>query len=235
MTLDRADVWAVVPIKRFAHAKSRLAPVLGPDERANLARAMGEDVLDTLSRCAGVLAGTVVVTSEGTAAAMARHYGATVVFEDADHGINAALRLALERVAADAEAGVVIVPSDIPQLSVPAVCDAVEAISSHSTLAIAAAHEDGGTNLLACRPAAALPLHFGPQSFLRHWRAAQQAGLTARTLHLPDLLLDIDRPEDLQAFRALQTNTRTHALLSFLMAERRLGAEAEPQCLAVSG
>ena len=38
-------VWAVVPVKRFSHAKERLALVLSQPERARLARAMLQDVL----------------------------------------------------------------------------------------------------------------------------------------------------------------------------------------------
>ena len=60
---DRVGVWAVVRVKRFTNAKSRLAsPVLGCGERRELARRMFEDVLEALSRCQDVLAGTIVVT-----------------------------------------------------------------------------------------------------------------------------------------------------------------------------
>ena len=81
-------------------------------------------------------------------------------------------------------------------------------------MAIAAAADDGGTNLLGCRPARAIPLRFGRHSFERHCRAATRAGLTVQALHLPELLFDIDRPEDLRRFVALGSRTRTHEFLS---------------------
>jgi 2-phospho-L-lactate guanylyltransferase (CobY/MobA/RfbA family) len=79
---------------------------------------------------------------------------------------------------------------------------------------IAAAADDGGTNLLGCWPARAIPLRFGRHSFERHCRAATRADLTVQALHLPELLLDIDRPEDLRRFVALESRTRTHEFLS---------------------
>jgi 2-phospho-L-lactate/phosphoenolpyruvate guanylyltransferase len=211
---ESGAVWAIVPVKRFANAKRRLAPVLGCSERCELARRMFEDVLEALLRCQDVLAGTIVVTADHEAAAMGRRRGAAVVFEAEDRGINAAVRFALSRLYGSADAGVLIVPSDIPQLSPAAIAAAAQAIARPSTLAIAAAVKDGGTNLLACRPANAVPLHFGPDSFVQHTRAAQEAGLAVGVLHVPDLLLDIDRPDDLHAFQALRTKTRTHEFLS---------------------
>ncbi len=211
--MKNQGVWAILPVKRFVTAKSRLASILGCQARARLARVMYEDVLETLVECS-CLTGIIVVTPERDAAAGAERHGAKVVFEARDSDINAALRTAIDHLDGDAEIGVVIVPSDLPHLSVQAIETAVAAISRPVSMAIAAARADGGTNLLACRPAATVPLCFGPSSFLRHRRAAQQAGITVRELQVPELLLDIDRPDDLQAFRALQTRTRTHSFLS---------------------
>ena len=205
------DVWAVVPVKRFADAKRRLAPVLGSHARGELARVMFEDVLDALMRCGGALAGTIVVTADPDAAEIGRRCGATVLFEDEERGINGAVRSVVARL--EPGAGIVIVPSDIPHLSPNAIAMAADAIAKPQTLAIAVA-KDGGTNLLACRPASAVPLHFGVDSYRAHLRAARQAGLAVSALRVPELTLDIDAPEDLDAFRLLRTETRTHAFLS---------------------
>jgi 2-phospho-L-lactate guanylyltransferase len=210
---DTSAVWGILPVKCFATAKSRLAPVLGREARSNLARAMYEDVLATLFECS-CLTGMAVVTADSEAAGLAKARGALVIHEEKDTGLNVALRLAIDRLSGNGDMGVVIVPSDLPQLSTQAIATAVEAISRGPSLVIAAARADGGTNLLACRPATAAPLHFGPSSFLQHSRAARLAGLTVSVLDAPELLLDIDTPGDLEAFHALHTNTRTHAFVA---------------------
>lgn len=214
-------IWAVVPVKRFVTAKSRLSPVLCQSERAELARAMYEDVLDVLSSCQGILTGTVVVTSEEVAAKIARAHGAAVVVDTQDNGINAAVRQGLVELERSGGAGAIVVPSDIPQLTAQAVVRAA-VLSETNVLAIAAAVRDGGTNLLGCRPAGAIPLNFGPSSFDRHRRAASDAGLSVEVLNLPELSLDIDCPEDIATFLSLNTRTRTHALLSRRHIDRRV-------------
>src|SRR4029077_1908459 len=73
---------------------------------------------------------------------------------------------------------------------------------------------DGGTNLLACGSARTLPLCFGSGSFRKHCGAARERGLEVCVLPSGALELDIDRPQDLTAFLALQSKTRTHALLT---------------------
>ena len=187
--------------------------MLDGEERAALARLMFEDVLDVLLQSKAVLGGVAVATSDKNAATLARSRGATVVLDRDDNGINAAVRLAIGQIAGEDD-GIVVVPSDIPQLTPLAIAAAVQAVASPRTMAIAAAADDGGTNLLACRPAGAIPLRFGRHSFERHCRAATRAGLTVQALHLPELLLDIDRPEDLRRFVALESRTRTHEFLS---------------------
>ena len=92
---DKTRIWAVVPVKRFSTAKSRLATVLDTIERAELARLMFQDVLDALALCKEFLAGVIVVTSDESAAALARSRGAIVLSDAADNGINAAVRLAI--------------------------------------------------------------------------------------------------------------------------------------------
>lgn len=216
--MSHAGIWAVVPVKRFSTAKSRLAPVLDVGERTRLAQVMFEDVLDLLLRCHELLAGTVVVTSDRDAAAWARQCGAAVVFDHGDSGINAAVGLAIDRIGDDAS---MVIPSDIPQILPHAIMTAAEAVASPRTLAIAAA-ADGGTNLLACRPAGAMPLCYGPRSFDLHRDSAVQAGLSVYALDLPELSLDIDRPEDLRGFLSLKSETRTHAYLSRLGVGARL-------------
>ena len=206
-------IWAVIPVKPFALAKGRLAPVLDARERAILARLMLEDVLDVMSLCRDVLAGTAVVTSDPGAAACAQSHGAAVMFDRADNGINAAVRLAIEHIAGPDD-GLVVVPSDIPHITREAIAAATRAILPMRTMAIAAASEDGGTNQLACRPAGATPLHFGRSSFDLHCRLAVQAGIAVHALRLPELALDLDRPEDLRRFLSLGSRTRTHKFLS---------------------
>jgi len=64
------NIYAVVPIKETDDAKRRLGQVLAAARRQELALAMFEDVLATLTRVRA-LAGIIVVTADSAAAAIA--------------------------------------------------------------------------------------------------------------------------------------------------------------------
>ncbi|HET9714887.1 MAG TPA: 2-phospho-L-lactate guanylyltransferase [Pseudolabrys sp.] len=215
-------IWAVIPVKRFSDAKTRLASVLGAAERLELARLMFEDVLDALVQCRAVFAGTLVATSDTEAAVRAKRRGAEVVFDTADRGINAAVKQAVRSIQMYTDDGLMVVPSDIPQVASNTLAQAARAIAKRPSLAIAAAADDRGTNLFACRPAHVIPTCFGPLSFEQHLDAAQQAGVAVQTLCMPELSLDIDRPENLLAFLRLKSPTRTHAFLSGIPVAERI-------------
>jgi 2-phospho-L-lactate guanylyltransferase len=209
MTPAGGPIWAVVPVKPFDIAKQRLSPLLSAAERSALARTMLEDVLAALTAFAG-LAGLLVVTRDPQAAEMARRAGGVALAEDATGGLNGAIATAGSHLRA---AGMLVVPSDIPHISAAALGEAVEALAAPRALALARAARDGGTNLLACRPANVIAPSFGPDSFARHralaWRAQIVPGVVTRS----DIGCDLDRPEDVTAFLALHSATRTHAML----------------------
>jgi len=73
-----------------------------------------------------------------------------------------------------------------------------------------------GTNALVLCPPDAIAPSFGPESFERHRRLAEAAGLRVSVMRPPSLLLDIDTGADLAALRRelpADTGPRTHAVL----------------------
>ena len=219
--MNRATLWAVVPVKSFNSAKQRLTPVLDADERAGLARAMFEDVLDVLAQHPA-LAGTLVVTNDAEAASLARAKGVGVLADQPDAGLVPAVRHAARTLAAARCAGMLVVPADLP--SIKAADIELIALGHRHTPAVTlvAAGSDGGTNALACSPPDVLPICYGEDSFRRHHYAAKKLGLAPRVLTLPRFELDIDRPDDLLAFMAQPASTRTHAWLQNSGIARRL-------------
>jgi 2-phospho-L-lactate/phosphoenolpyruvate guanylyltransferase len=215
-------IQAVLPVKPFSHAKRRLEGVLSASERVTLARLMFEDVLDALVACRDIFACTLVVTADPQAAALARRSSAVVLTENAGRGINAAVSSAVRNLSVESGDALLVVPSDIPQVTSTALAQAAAAVAADRSVALAAAARDGGTNLLACRPARAIPPLFGPHSFERHRGTALRAGLSVQIVTLPAFSLDIDRPDDLCHFLTLNSNTRSHAFLSGISVDQRI-------------
>jgi len=218
------DVWAVVLVKPFRLAKQRLADVLDPGERSELARVMLEDVLTAVHR-SDRLAGVIVVTADRAAAAVARRHEAIVLMETAAVGMNAAVRRVVKYLTGSLDSGIVVIPSDLPHVS-PADLEAMIDLIKQTPAVALVRSGDGGTNLLACRPLSVIAPSFGPDSFHTHCDAARRNGITPRVFFAPHLSLDIDRSEDLADFVSRQSSTLTHDYLLKLDIVARLATRS---------
>jgi 2-phospho-L-lactate/phosphoenolpyruvate guanylyltransferase len=214
--------YAVIPVKPFAFAKQRLAPILNNAERFRLARVMLGDVLDSVS-ATRKLAGFCVVTCDASVASMVDAYGGRVVHEAGAFGLDAAIGTALNALAGIAS-GVMVIPADIPHVTAD-VIDTVARNTADRGVTLVPALYDGGTNVLSLRPISVIPPRYGPGSFERHCRAALQAG-AATHVHVCNVTgYDLDRPEDLETFLAFGSPTRTHDYLVGLGVGERAARE----------
>ncbi|MGH8238053.1 MAG: 2-phospho-L-lactate guanylyltransferase [Steroidobacteraceae bacterium] len=184
-------MWALVPVKRLAASKSRLASVLSPGQRVELMCRMLEDVLHAL-RCALSVKKIVVLSNErcieGVLAGVERRAEA----EEGD--VNRSLAAAVANMPFTAQR-VLILPADVPDVR----ADDIDALAAahQGGLLVCPAIVDGGTNALLSSLPLEIPLHFGERSFARHLRAARQRGVVVQTMLRPALARDIDRPTDL--------------------------------------
>jgi 2-phospho-L-lactate guanylyltransferase len=204
-------IWAVVPVKSFARAKARLAPLLDGDQRQELARAMLEDVLAAL-RQVDELSGILLVSGDASARDIAAAHGVKSVDDPVEEGPNAAIRLALPILRAAQADAMVVIPCDIPAIEAADLWRILRILRDASVVLVRAVR-DGGTNLLGCSPIDALEPCFGAKSFVRHVQAAQSAGLELHICAARSLMYDIDQPEDVLQFRARRT-TKTGVYLS---------------------
>ena len=221
--MSHRHAWAVVLVKPFRRAKQRLATVLDAGERAHLARVMLEDVLCALDGCQQRLAGVMVVTADEDAMSIARRHDAVIVAETTVDGLNAATMRAIDHLPRR-DASMIVVPADLPHVSRTDIEDVVELIDRSPAVALVRA-SDGGTNLLACRPADVIAPSFGLDSFRAHCVAAVRQGVTPTVRLAPHLALDLDKPEDLTAFVSIESATRTHAFLAGLDIRGRLAEQ----------
>src|SRR5690242_3605211 len=112
MKFETRGVWAIVPVKRFSAAKQRLRSVLSEDERARLAEAMLCDVLVAL-RPLPQIGGIVVVTTDPVASEVGRSFGARIIADRLEAGVNAAVKQGVQAVRTH-DAPVAILAADVP-------------------------------------------------------------------------------------------------------------------------
>jgi 2-phospho-L-lactate guanylyltransferase len=202
---------AVVPVKALAASKSRLRPHLGDAAALRLTLAMLGDVLEALLSARGV-GPVAVVTPDADVARAAQAAGAEALLRP-DPGLNAAV----DGAAAELEppGPLLIVLGDVAGVRSAEIEVLLAALDDAGGRGVALAPaSDGGTSALLRIPANCIATRFGPGSAKAHRTLAERAGVPFREIALPSLALDIDEPDDLDAFvRSDSGGTRTHTLL----------------------
>jgi 2-phospho-L-lactate/phosphoenolpyruvate guanylyltransferase len=198
----------ILPVKSFERAKQRLGDTFGGPERAVLAAAMVEDVLDELARAA--LGPLVVVTGEPRALASAADAGAVTVIDDREDGQSAAALLGIARARELACERALLVPGDCPLVE----ADELRELAAHAGLldvAVVPDRHGTGTNALALAVDGEFEPQFGPGSCARHVEQAAMKGLVHEVVRVPSLELDVDTREDASALEAALARHPTRA------------------------
>jgi 2-phospho-L-lactate guanylyltransferase len=202
---------ALIPVKRLSDSKSRLLSELPDASREALTLAMLEDLIEVLSATPGIDR-IGVTTPDPTVAARAREAGAEVLIREPP-GLNAALEDGRERLAPAAGEAFLIVLGDVAGALADDFATLLRAATDAEGVWLAPS-SDGGTSALLQRPAFAIPCRFGPDSAKRHREAASAADVPFHEVALRSLAIDLDQPEDLDAFlRTEGGGRRTRALL----------------------
>ncbi len=210
------SLWAIIPVKPLKNAKSRLSPVLLPDQRFELAQAMLRHVLSvttTIQQVTGVL----VISRDTKALAIARELGAKTLQEGALSNLNPALMRATMVVKSWRADAVLILPADLPFINAEDIRGLIQ-LAIDRSIVIASDNARDGTNALLVRPPDAIEFEYGGGSFERHIHRAEAAGLQAFTYESDRLALDIDLPDDLATYQQILAEGRFGHLPSFPLA-----------------
>jgi 2-phospho-L-lactate/phosphoenolpyruvate guanylyltransferase len=207
--VDRSEGrWAiVVPVKRLAVAKTRLAD--DADVRADLALAMALDTVAAARACAAVDR-VVVVTDEPAAAQAVTRMGAIVVADGPDAGLNPALRHgALAAAGTSVPRAVAALSGDLPALRAADLDGVLRAAARHPSCIVADADETG-TTLLTARDADIFAPRFGNRSRQAHLDGGAHDLTSTATA---SLRRDVDTIDDLRAAVELGVGPATSAAL----------------------
>lgn len=187
---------AVLPVKRFAAAKQRLAS-LDEEQRQALVAAMLGDSLEAIGE-ARAIERTILVSGEPRAQELAGAAGCEIVPDPADEGHVTAALAGVARAEADGAGCVALLPGDCPLMN-PRELDRLLTGVPESYVAIVPDRHGTGTNALVLRPPDAIRPAFGEGSCARHVSAAREAGVAFAVEELPSLALDLDTPADVVA------------------------------------
>ncbi len=180
------QVTVLVPVKAFAHAKGRLADVLDPGAREELARTMAATVVAAAGRLP-----VAVVCDDEAVRAWAADLGVEVLWTPG-LGLNGAVGAGVEQLAARGVDLAVVAHADLPlatDLAWVADFDGVTLVPDR--------HGDG-TNVACVPTGSGFAFGYGAGSCARHEAEARRLGLPVRVVADVRLGWDVDRPEDLE-------------------------------------
>ncbi len=149
------------------------------------------------------IAGTLVISRDTRALAIAREAGVHTVQESGAPELNNALMRATQVVAGWRSGAVLILPADLPLITPEDLTGMIELGQEAQTVVIATDGRDDGTNAMLIRPPGLFTYAYGVGSFQRHVALAREAGAQVKQYHSERLALDIDVPADLERYQLL--------------------------------
>jgi 2-phospho-L-lactate guanylyltransferase len=175
----------VVPVKAFSVAKGRLAPVLDPAARADLARSMAATVLAAAAPLA-----VVVVCDDDEVRRWATDLGAEALWTPGV-GLNGAVEAGVAHVAERGVDQAIVAHADLPLAT-----DLTWVADGEGVTLVPDRHGDG-TNVACVPSGAGFRFAYGAGSCARHEAEAHRLGLPVRVVADVRLGWDVDRPADL--------------------------------------
>lgn len=191
--------WALLPIKDFGRAKSRLSSVLGHAEREALARRLCAHILTELGRCAE-LDGVLVLSDSHEVLQVAQQHGVHGELQlarlPADSALGAIVDDGLVRLQRRGVAAALVAMSDLPLATSEDFSRVLTLLQDHDWV-IAPDLREQNTNALALRLGTPIATAFGSgDSFRRHRETAESLGHRLAIHRAPGLGFDVDIPTD---------------------------------------
>lgn len=187
---------AVVPVKSFSRAKTRLA--VPPEARARLCRVMLGEVLETVCSAEAVSA-AYVVSADAEALESASRLGAVPVRDAAEAGVNAAVSAAdavIER--EGRHDATVVLPQDVPFVRGRDIDYLLRLCRRPSCALVAPSRRLDGTNALLRMPPRVMGTHYDEDSYTLHIEEARRSAAHSALVYARRIAMDIDDAADLE-------------------------------------
>jgi 2-phospho-L-lactate guanylyltransferase len=196
-------IWAIVPVKPLRRGKSRLGGMLSEEQRTCLNRYLLTHVLTTLMKIPEI-EHTLVVSRDPAALSLTREMGGRTVLEDGAPQFNTAINRATIVAKSQGAHAVLILPADLPLIKPIDLSILLRCGKNPPVIVIAPDRRHDGTNGLFVNPAGLIDYGYGPGSFQYHSERAIISGARLEIVDRPNLALDLDLPEDLEALGGIE-------------------------------
>ncbi|MGI0029381.1 MAG: 2-phospho-L-lactate guanylyltransferase [Nitrososphaera sp.] len=190
--------FAIVPVKKFENAKTRLSSILTLEERIMLSSLMLERTLGVLEMVSEVDR-ILLVSTDRRAEQIGLNYDTKFLHEETESGVNSAVMLADSYSTSERADTTVVIPQDLPllnQADVSMVCKL--ALNDDRCIVICPSQRYDGTNALLRKPPSAIRTFYDSNSYESHIAEAASSGVQTRIFLSKNLMSDVDTPDDVK-------------------------------------
>jgi 2-phospho-L-lactate guanylyltransferase len=187
-------VAAVIPVKRFSKAKTRLC--LSEDKTVELCKTMLESVLDAVSKSA--INKIVLVSKDEDALKIGKKYGVEQIFEHAENGVNAAVALSERYLLENDFAASIVLPQDIPLIRPQDISSLLGFYRNSKSLLVVPSRKFDGTNALLRSPVNVVETHYDEDSYKIHLNTGKARNIPTSFVLISRIMWDVDDRQDIK-------------------------------------
>ena len=193
--MSRSNIGAIVPVKTFSRAKSRLHL---PIEKTELiCRIMLDSVLHTLS-LSNAIEKIILVSKDEQALSLGKKYNVVEIYDSAELGVNDAVKLGNDYLSENGFETSVVFPQDIPFMQTEDVDTLLGMNQGPNSVLVVPSRKFDGTNALLRMPPKIMETHYDEDSYRIHLTTAEKKGLIPTLVLIRRIMLDLDDQDDLK-------------------------------------
>ena len=186
---------AIIPVKTFSNAKTRLQ--LPTEKVEELCKIMLEEILHILS-ISPKIEKIILITKEKKAIEIGKKFNTITIIDQKEEGVNQAVSLADEYLLENNFNASVVFPQDIPNIKTQDI-DFMLKHQLHPNFAIIIpSRKFDGTNALVRMPIDLMKTHYDNDSYRNHMKTAKEHTMNVAMVFVKRIMLDIDNQEDLE-------------------------------------
>jgi len=193
--MPKFRVGAIVPVKTFSRAKTRLN--LSEEKTEQICSIMLESVLSAISQ-SNVMEETVIVSKDEFALNMGKKFGAIQVYDQEELGVNNAVMLGDRYFVKEDFDLTIVFPQDIPLIQPEDIRMLFEMKGSNRCVLVVPSRTFDGTNALLRMPVDVMETHYDEDSYKIHLNTAEKKNATSALILIPRIMLDVDDQADLR-------------------------------------
>ncbi|MGI0087477.1 MAG: 2-phospho-L-lactate guanylyltransferase [Nitrosotalea sp.] len=192
--LPNLRIGAIVPVKTFSRAKTRLS--MSSEKTENICRIMLESVLGTLLQ-SEIIERVVIVSNDETALGIGKKFGAAQIYDPEELGVNTAVKLADDYLLREGFDSTVVFPQDIPLIQVEDIDALLNFRIKNRCVLVVPSRKFDGTNALFRTPLDVMETHYDEDSYKIHLDTAEKRNATPSLVLIRRIMLDVDDQSDL--------------------------------------